>query len=72
MTVGFFPVPLILAPGLSCHCKISYHATVDFTVTIPEGLESKCSKGGACAIQWYWYAEKNEQTYESCVDFVIG
>ena len=45
---------------------------VDFTVTIPEGLESKCSVGGACAIQWYWYAEKNLQTYESCVDFVIG
>jgi hypothetical protein len=45
---------------------------VDFSVTIPEGLDEKCSTGGACAIQWYWYAEKNKQTYESCVDFVIA
>lgn len=52
--------------------EMSDRPIVDFTVTIPEGLESKCSVGGACAIQWYWYAEKNLQTYESCVDFVIG
>ncbi|KAK2768722.1 hypothetical protein FQN54_000578 [Arachnomyces sp. PD_36] len=43
----------------------------DFTVTIPEDLGSVCTEGGNCAIQWYWYAEGNSQTYESCVDFIV-
>jgi hypothetical protein len=41
-----------------------------FSVTIPEDLEG-CTEAGACAIQWYWYAYSNDQTYESCVDFVV-
>lgn len=44
---------------------------VDFEITIPEGLESACATGGACAIQWYWWSDSNKQTYESCVDFVV-
>ncbi|KAF9458100.1 hypothetical protein BDZ94DRAFT_1174362 [Collybia nuda] len=42
----------------------------DFEVTIPD-LGSQCTKGGACAIQWWWYAY-NGQTYESCIDFTTA
>lgn len=42
-----------------------------FSVTIPD-VTSQCSEAGACAIQWWWYGTGNDQTYESCVDFVIG
>ncbi|KAH6842404.1 hypothetical protein B0I37DRAFT_314286 [Chaetomium sp. MPI-CAGE-AT-0009] len=45
---------------------------VNFSVTIPESLASTCTEGGKCVIQWYWHATGNSQTYESCVDFVIG
>ncbi|KAG8993385.1 hypothetical protein FRB94_013980 [Tulasnella sp. JGI-2019a] len=40
----------------------------DFNVTVPS-LGTKCATGGLCAIQWFWYATENSQTYESCVDF---
>ncbi|KAL1742654.1 hypothetical protein HDZ31DRAFT_65763 [Schizophyllum fasciatum] len=43
----------------------------DFSVTIPD-LTDQCSEAGACAIQWWWYGTGNDQTYESCIDFVIG
>ncbi|KIY68190.1 hypothetical protein CYLTODRAFT_421860 [Cylindrobasidium torrendii FP15055 ss-10] len=43
----------------------------EFSVTIPD-VSSECATAGACAIQWFWYATENSQTYESCVDFVIG
>ncbi|TFK35907.1 hypothetical protein BDQ12DRAFT_655276 [Crucibulum laeve] len=42
----------------------------DFSATIPD-LGTQCTKAGACAIQWWWYAF-NKQTYESCVDFVTA
>ncbi|KAH6635032.1 hypothetical protein B0J18DRAFT_36892 [Chaetomium sp. MPI-SDFR-AT-0129] len=45
---------------------------IDFNVTIPESLTSACDAGGKCAIQWYWYAGGNKQTYESCVDFYVA
>ncbi|KAL5497700.1 hypothetical protein ACEPAH_2631 [Sanghuangporus vaninii] len=40
----------------------------DFNVMIPD-LEGRCAETGVCAIQWWWYAYSNDQTYESCVDF---
>ncbi|ETW78677.1 hypothetical protein HETIRDRAFT_324730 [Heterobasidion irregulare TC 32-1] len=40
----------------------------NFNVTIPD-LGDECTTAGACAIQWWWYADSNGQTYESCVDF---
>ncbi|KAL4954250.1 chitin binding domain-containing protein [Aspergillus filifer] len=43
-----------------------------FSVTIPDDLGSQCSEAGACVLQWYWYAESIDQTYESCVDFTVG
>ncbi|KAK4032643.1 hypothetical protein C8A01DRAFT_50609 [Parachaetomium inaequale] len=44
---------------------------INFNVTIPSTLGEACSTGGKCAIQWYWYASGNKQTYESCVDFYV-
>lgn len=44
----------------------------NFSVTIPEDLGGQCSEAGACVLQWYWYAESIDQTYESCVDFTVG
>lgn len=44
----------------------------DFSITIPDNLGSQCSEAGACVIQWYWFAESIDQTYESCVDFTVG
>jgi hypothetical protein len=43
-----------------------------FSVTIPEDLGSQCATAGDCVLQWYWYAESIDQTYESCVDFTLG
>ncbi|KGO36100.1 Chitin-binding, domain 3 [Penicillium expansum] len=43
-----------------------------FSVTIPDDLGSQCATAGDCVLQWYWYAESIDQTYESCVDFTIG
>ncbi|KAL7276671.1 hypothetical protein RUND412_000331 [Rhizina undulata] len=43
-----------------------------FSVTIPEDLEG-CTTAGECVLQWFWYAPPSvDQTYESCVDFIIG
>ncbi|KAH1428709.1 hypothetical protein KXX32_005240, partial [Aspergillus fumigatus] len=41
----------------------------NFSITIPDNLSSKCSEPGACVLQWYWFAESIDQTYESCIDF---
>ncbi|KAF9890391.1 hypothetical protein FE257_006059 [Aspergillus nanangensis] len=44
----------------------------NFSITIPDGLGNQCSEAGACVLQWYWFAESIDQTYESCVDFTVG
>ncbi|KAK7512492.1 chitin binding domain-containing protein [Phyllosticta citriasiana] len=44
----------------------------NFDITIPSDLGSKCGTAGDCVIQWYWYAESIDQTYESCVDFTVS
>lgn len=44
----------------------------DFSVTIPNDLGDKCATAGDCVLQWYWYAQSIDQTYESCVDFTVG
>ncbi|KAF3397912.1 hypothetical protein F1880_006243 [Penicillium rolfsii] len=43
-----------------------------FSVTMPDNLGSKCATAGDCVLQWYWYAESIDQTYESCIDFTVG
>ena len=42
-----------------------------FSITIPEEA-SECSSPGDCVIQWFWDAADINQTYESCIDFVVG
>ncbi|KAI9042973.1 lytic polysaccharide monooxygenase [Aspergillus affinis] len=43
-----------------------------FSVTMPDDLGSKCNTAGDCVLQWYWYAESIDQTYQSCVDFTLS
>ncbi|KAJ5774769.1 hypothetical protein N7457_009665 [Penicillium paradoxum] len=42
-----------------------------FSITIPEDLGGQCATAGDCVLQWYWYAQSIDQTYESCVDFTV-
>ncbi|KAF2455570.1 hypothetical protein BDY21DRAFT_289012 [Lineolata rhizophorae] len=42
-----------------------------FDFVIPEDLEDQCAEAGACVLQWYWYGDAAQQTYESCVDFTV-
>lgn len=47
-----------------------------FSVTLPGAgenaeLEEACSQAGNCVLQWFWFGEAAQQTYESCVDFVL-
>ncbi|KAH8767289.1 hypothetical protein F5883DRAFT_554748 [Diaporthe sp. PMI_573] len=44
----------------------------NFSVTIPSDLPSTCSTEGGCALQWWWDARSIDQTYISCVDFVVA
>ncbi|KAL1734440.1 hypothetical protein EV714DRAFT_281183 [Schizophyllum commune] len=44
----------------------------NFDITIPEDLGGKCTTAGDCVIQWFWDAPEIDQTYEDCVDFVVG
>ncbi len=43
-----------------------------FDVTIPADLGGECAAPGDCVLQWYWDARSIDQTYESCVDFVVS
>lgn len=45
----------------------------DFDVTIPTTLAATdCTVAGECVLQWFWFGTAAQQTYESCVDFVIA
>ncbi|GAM87548.1 hypothetical protein ANO11243_055740 [Dothideomycetidae sp. 11243] len=44
---------------------------LSFSVTIPD-VGTQCATPGACVIQHYWNAASIDQTYESCIDFVVG
>ncbi|EJT82173.1 hypothetical protein GGTG_02147 [Gaeumannomyces tritici R3-111a-1] len=44
-----------------------------FDVTFPADLPAgKCAVAGQCVLQWFWFGTGAKQTYESCVDFVVG
>ncbi|KAJ5184435.1 Chitin-binding domain 3 [Penicillium cf. griseofulvum] len=43
-----------------------------FSITMPDNLQDQCATAGDCVLQWYWYAQSIDQTYESCVDFTLG
>ena len=43
-----------------------------FSITMPTNLGNQCNTPGTCVIQWWWNAASINQTYESCVDFVMS
>lgn len=43
----------------------------EFSIEIPD-VGSECSSPGDCVLQWFWDAADINQTYESCIDFVVG
>lgn len=43
-----------------------------FSGTLPSDLPDACSTQGGCALQWWWDARSIDQTYISCVDFVVS
>ncbi|KAM0283118.1 hypothetical protein ACHAQH_002598 [Verticillium albo-atrum] len=42
-----------------------------FQVTMPQLPVGQCAQAGECTMQWFWFGTNAEQTYESCVDFVM-
>ncbi|WYZ35040.1 hypothetical protein EsH8_I_001316 [Colletotrichum jinshuiense] len=45
----------------------------NFDVTMPSNLPAgSCTQAGQCVMQWFWFGTNAQQTYESCVDFVVG
>ncbi|KIY51687.1 hypothetical protein FISHEDRAFT_9647, partial [Fistulina hepatica ATCC 64428] len=42
-----------------------------FSVTMPD-VSDTCTTAGACVLQWYWFSEEVDQTYEDCIDFTMG
>ncbi|EGY23114.1 uncharacterized protein VDAG_04552 [Verticillium dahliae VdLs.17] len=43
-----------------------------FEVTIPQLQPGQCTLAGECTMQWFWFGTNAQQTYESCVDFVLA
>jgi predicted carbohydrate-binding protein with CBM5 and CBM33 domain len=45
----------------------------DFSVTIPSDVPAgSCTQAGQCVVQWWWDSREADQTYMSCVDFVLA
>ncbi len=44
----------------------------NFAVMMPQLPTGQCAQAGACVMQWFWFGTKAQQTYESCVDFVMA
>jgi len=42
-----------------------------FSVKVPAMPAGMCTVPGACVMQWFWKGTAAQQTYESCVDFVM-
>jgi hypothetical protein len=43
-----------------------------FSVKVPAMPAGMCAQAGACVMQWFWVGTAAQQTYESCVDFVMA
>jgi predicted carbohydrate-binding protein with CBM5 and CBM33 domain len=63
--------PLIEFENYAANAGLASNNTA-FSVTLPESLGGECTKAGDCVLQWFWDAPDINQTYESCVDFVVG
>lgn len=45
----------------------------NFSFRMPTQLAAgQCAMAGQCTMQWFWLGTKAQQTYESCVDFVMA
>jgi hypothetical protein len=44
----------------------------DFSVKVPAMPAGACTQPGQCTMQWFWFGTQAQQTYESCVDFVMA
>ena len=45
----------------------------DFSFKMPSKMaEGACAQAGQCTMQWFWVGTQAQQTYESCVDFVMA
>jgi hypothetical protein len=43
-----------------------------FSVTMPAMPAGMCTVAGQCVMQWFWAGTAAQQTYESCVDFIMA
>lgn len=62
--------PLIEFDNYASNAGVDANNTA-FSVTMPDSIEG-CTEPGECVLQWFWDAPDIDQTYESCVDFVVG
>ncbi|KAJ4198992.1 hypothetical protein NW767_008578 [Fusarium falciforme] len=63
--------PLIEFSNYASNAGLDANNTA-FSVTLPESLGGDCTTAGDCVLQWFWDAPDIDQTYESCIDFVVG
>jgi hypothetical protein len=63
--------PLIEFSNYASNAGMAKNNTA-FSVTLPRSLGGACTLAGECVLQWFWDAPDINQTYESCVDFVVG
>lgn len=42
-----------------------------FSVVMPQMQPGQCAQAGECTMQWFWFGTNAQQTYESCIDFVM-
>lgn len=41
-----------------------------FDITMPD-VSGQCGTAGDCVVQWWWDSRESDQTYMSCIDFVM-
>lgn len=63
--------PLIEFDNYASNAGVDANNTA-FSVTLPNDFGGDCTTEGDCVLQWYWDAPDINQTYESCVDFVVS
>lgn len=63
--------PLIEFSNYASNAGLDANNTA-FSVTLPDSLGGDCTTAGDCVLQWFWDAPDIDQTYESCIDFVVG
>lgn len=63
--------PLIEFSNYASNAGLDANNTA-FSVTLPSSLGGDCTAPGDCVLQWFWDAPDIDQTYESCIDFVVG